>query len=59
MTLQQFRILFHRLSTIRDADVIVVLDKGEITEMGSHGELLNKKGRYYYLYSTQFAGGVI
>lgn len=52
-------IIAHRLSTIRDADIIVVLDRGEISEMGSHEELLNKKGRYYDLYSTQFAGGVI
>ena len=52
-------IIAHRLSTIRDADVIVVLDRGEIAEIGSHEELLNKKGRYFALYSTQFAGGVI
>ena len=52
-------IIAHRLSTIRDADMIVVLDNGEIAEMGSHEELLNKKGRYFALYSTQFAGGVI
>lgn len=52
-------IIAHRLSTIRDADVIVVLDKGHIVEMGNHEELLERKGCYYNLYQTQFAGNVI
>ncbi len=52
-------IIAHRLSTIQDADVIVVLDKGRIAETGSHYELLNKKGKYYELYMTQFEGNVI
>ena len=49
-------IIAHRLSTIRDADVIVVLDNGQIAESGNHEELLAKKGCYYNLYQTQFAG---
>ena len=46
-------IIAHRLSTIRDADVIVVMDKGRIVESGNHTELLQRKGRYYELYSAQ------
>ena len=49
-------IIAHRLSTIRDADKIVVMDKGRVVEIGNHDELLNKKGYYYNLYMTQFAG---
>ena len=49
-------IIAHRLSTIRDADKIVVMDKGSIVETGNHNELMEKKGRYYSLYMTQFAG---
>ena len=49
-------IIAHRLSTIRDADKIVVMDKGKVVEIGNHDELLNKKGYYYNLYMTQFAG---
>ncbi|MFA5542924.1 MAG: ABC transporter ATP-binding protein [Bacilli bacterium] len=49
-------IIAHRLSTIRDANKIVVMDKGSIVEVGNHEELLSKKGKYYDLYMTQFAG---
>lgn len=49
-------IIAHRLSTIQDADCIVVMDQGKIVEMGNHDELINRKGRYYNLYMTQFAG---
>lgn len=52
-------IIAHRLSTIRDADVIVVMDKGRIAEIGNHHQLLEKKGIYYDLYMTQFAGNAI
>ena len=49
-------VIAHRLSTIRDSDCIVVMDKGRIVESGTHDELLGRKGRYYELYMTQFAG---
>ena len=52
-------IIAHRLSTIHDADIIVVMDEGHIVEAGNHKELLNKMGRYYKLYMTQFAGQTI
>lgn len=49
-------IIAHRISTIQDADCIVVMDKGHIAELGNHKELLAQKGKYYELYMTQFAG---
>lgn len=49
-------IIAHRLSTIQDVDLIVVMDEGRIAETGSHANLLAKKGKYYQLYMTQFAG---
>lgn len=52
-------IIAHRLSTIRDADVIVVMDKGRIAEIGNHEALIEKRGIYYDLYMTQFAGNAI
>jgi ATP-binding cassette subfamily B protein len=47
-------VIAHRLSTIRKADKILVLDKGEIKEMGTHEELLAKQGLYYQLHRMQF-----
>ena len=47
-------IIAHRLSTIRKANKIMVLDKGEIIEVGSHEELIAKKGQYYQLHKMQF-----
>lgn len=49
-------VIAHRLSTIRDSDLIVVMDQGEIVESGNHQELLARKGKYYELYITQYAG---
>ena len=43
----------HRLSTIKNADIIIMLDNGVITEVGKHEELINKKGMYYALYKQQ------
>ena len=47
-------IVAHRLSTIKNADVILVMDKGRILEQGTHRELLAKHGHYYNLYHSQF-----
>ena len=47
-------VIAHRLSTIRKANKIIVLDKGEIKEIGSHFELLEKRGFYYQLHKMQF-----
>ena len=47
-------IIAHRLSTIKRADRILVIEDGRITEMGSHAELLRKRGHYYRLYTRQF-----
>ncbi len=47
-------VIAHRLSTIRKADKILVLDKGEIKEMGTHAELIQKQGFYYQLHKMQF-----
>ena len=48
-------IVAHRLSTIQDADLILVMRDGNIVEQGSHGELLAKRGFYHELYHSQFA----
>ena len=48
-------VVAHRLSTIREADTILVMNKGKIVEIGSHKELLGKHGFYYELYNSQFA----
>lgn len=47
-------IIAHRLSTIKKANRILVIEDGQIAEMGSHSELLNKHGKYYRLYTKQF-----
>ena len=43
----------HRLSTVRDADQIIVMNAGEIVERGNHDSLLRKRGRYYELVKHQ------
>ncbi len=48
-------VIAHRLATIKKADKIIVMDKGEIVEQGSHKELLKQKGYYSKLYEIQFA----
>jgi ATP-binding cassette subfamily B protein len=47
-------IVAHRLSTIREADLILVMNKGQIIEQGTHDALLDQKGFYYKLYNSQF-----
>ena len=47
-------VIAHRLSTIQSADVIIVMKDGAIVETGNHNELMNKKGFYYSLYSSQY-----
>ncbi len=47
-------IIAHRLSTIQHADLILVVNNGQIAERGSHAELIQKKGFYYKLYTSQF-----
>ncbi|MCQ2418823.1 MAG: ABC transporter ATP-binding protein/permease [Clostridia bacterium] len=48
-------VIAHRLSTIVDSDLILVLDHGKIVEQGRHQELLEKKGFYYRIYTSQYA----
>jgi ATP-binding cassette, subfamily B, bacterial HlyB/CyaB len=49
-------IIAHRLSTVRNADVIVVMDRGAVREIGNHYSLMEQKGIYYYLNSQQLEG---
>ena len=50
---QTIFIIAHRISSVKDADQILVLDQGEIAERGTHEELLQQKGRYYEIYCQQ------
>ena len=52
-------IVAHRLSTIREADVILVMKDGHIIEQGSHAQLMHQQGFYYTLYQSQFLGKAI
>jgi ATP-binding cassette, subfamily B, bacterial len=52
-------VIAHRLSTVREADRIVVLDRGRIVEVGSHDELLNQEGIYHRLHSLQETGQLL
>jgi len=47
-------IIAHRLATVKKVNKIIVMEKGQIVEMGSHEELLKKKGYYHKLYEAQF-----
>ena len=50
-------IVAHRLSTVKNADKIIVLDNGELVEEGTHNELTIKKGKYYELVKNQLELG--
>lgn len=47
-------VIAHRLSTVRNADLILVLEKGDVVEQGTHDELMIRRGAYYRLYRSQF-----
>ena len=47
-------VIAHRLSTVQNSDVIMVLEQGEIIERGSHKDLIAAKGKYYQLYTGAF-----
>ena len=49
-------VIAHRLTTVQNADVILVLDKGEIIEQGTHADLLERRGLYHHLYTIKLAG---
>jgi ATP-binding cassette subfamily B protein len=46
-------IIAHRISSIKDCDAILVLDNGEVSEYGTHNELMEKEGAYYLLHQQQ------
>jgi ATP-binding cassette, subfamily B, multidrug efflux pump len=52
-------VIAHRLSTIRNADRIIVLHHGEVREIGSHSQLMEKKGIYHRLYQLQYEREVL
>jgi ATP-binding cassette, subfamily B, multidrug efflux pump len=52
-------VIAHRLRTIRDADLVLVIDGGRIVEQGTHQQLLERKGLYRHLYLSQFKGQAI
>jgi ATP-binding cassette, subfamily B, bacterial len=51
-------VIAHRLSTVRDADAIVVLDDGKLVEVGRHAELLARGDLYAHLVARQLGGGI-
>jgi ATP-binding cassette subfamily B protein len=52
-------VIAHRLSTVKDADIILVVRSGRIVEQGRHAELLAKKGHYYELWMRQYEDSAI
>ena len=49
-------IIAHRISAVKNADEILIIEEGSIVERGTHEQLLNLKGRYYDIYCEQFQG---
>ena len=47
-------VIAHRLSTVRNADLILVVDDGKIIEQGTHDQLMSRRGSYYRLYTRQY-----
>ena len=47
-------VIAHRLSTVRNADAIIVMENGKVIERGSHDDLIAKHGKYYQLYTGNF-----
>jgi ATP-binding cassette subfamily B protein len=52
-------VIAHRLSTIRDANQVLVIKDGDIIEQGNHQQLLDRRGFYHHLYTSQFKGEAI
>src|SRR5699024_769503 len=52
-------VVAHRLSTIRDADNIIVMNHGDVIETGTHDQLMAQKGFYADLYNSQFSGNIV
>lgn len=52
-------VVAHRLSTVQNADIILVMNQGKVVETGNHNELMNQKGFYYDLFMSQFQGRAI
>ena len=54
-------IIAHRISSVRDADLILMMEKGQVVEQGTHAELLAERGKYYDVYCKQLGltGGEI
>ncbi|MPM30045.1 hypothetical protein SDC9_76587 [bioreactor metagenome] len=47
-------IIAHRISAVKNADIIIYMEDGEIVEVGNHNSLLEQQGKYYEIYRTQF-----